>query len=132
MHLVSTKHHTQSRTSTFLKTTKTYRLLHPKNRIIQLWLTLCSDPSIVTFTSLFTLRFNWEQENDSFDGTWNHGEELYKTAGNKLFDFDLVLSCYSPRHLDRTHLQTAIVKVSSLLYEPTTQKRLSWILIAKW
>lgn len=53
-------------------------LLDPKNRIIQHWLTLCSDPGILAFAILFSLSVDWEEENKSFNGSWDHGEELFK------------------------------------------------------
>ena len=55
-------------------------LLDPENRIIQHWLTFCSDSGILTFTFLFSLslRVDWEEKNKSFNGTWDHIEELYK------------------------------------------------------
>jgi len=56
----------------------THCLLDPKNRLIQHWLTFCSDPSILAFTSLFSLGVNWEEENNSFNGTWDHVKDLYK------------------------------------------------------
>ena len=55
----------------------THCLFDPKNRLIQHRLTFCSDSSILAFTFLFPFFVDWEEENESFNGTRNHIEELF-------------------------------------------------------
>ena len=76
MHLVSRKKITSTQLR-FPKKDTIHCLLDPKKSLIQHWPTICSDPSILTFTLLFSTGVNWEEENNGCNRTWDHGEELY-------------------------------------------------------
>ena len=74
--------------SVSLTTKKTTHCLpDSKNCLIQHWLT-CSNPSVLTFASLFSISVNKnsEEKKNNFDGTWDYIEELYKRSTIRMIE----------------------------------------------